>query len=145
MTSGNGTPGTESSPAPRAANAPPRFFGHFAGIMLDANMVDFADPAFGGRGPAAAGGAISLQSLEDVLAERLQELGGEVRYGAEVTGFQADEDGVTVHAGDAVLRAGWLVGCDGGRSTVRKLAGFEFSGNRSGNNRLFCDGRDCRP
>jgi 2-polyprenyl-6-methoxyphenol hydroxylase-like FAD-dependent oxidoreductase len=125
--------GTAGGPAPtNTASAPvkaaPRFVGHFAGIMLDANVVDYTDPEFSGRGPAAAGGAITLQSLEDLLAKHASELGVEIRYGIAVTGFVADEAGVTVQAGGATLRAGWLVGCDGGRSTVRKLAGFEFPG-----------------
>ena len=45
-----------------------------------------------------------------------------------MSGFEADADGVTVQAGGTTIRAGWLVGCDGGRSTVRKLAGFAFPG-----------------
>ncbi|WP_432101057.1 FAD-dependent monooxygenase [Streptomyces sp. WAC 04229] len=45
----------------------------------------------------------------------------------ELTGFDADDETVTVRTGHGAIRAGWLVGCDGGRSTVRKLAGFEFS------------------
>jgi flavin-dependent dehydrogenase len=47
-----------------------------------------------------------------------------------VLGFDAGDDGVTVHlsGGGGDVRAGWLVGCDGGRSTVRKQAGFEFPG-----------------
>jgi 3-(3-hydroxy-phenyl)propionate hydroxylase len=47
----------------------------------------------------------------------------------EVTGFAQDEAGVDVHLADGdSLRAGWLVGCDGGRSVVRKAAGIEFPG-----------------
>ena len=47
----------------------------------------------------------------------------------QVRGFDADDSGVTVHLanGDAV-RAAWLVGCDGGRGLVRRLAGIEFPG-----------------
>ena len=45
-----------------------------------------------------------------------------------VTDFTEAEDSVTVHAGDESFEAKWLVGCDGGRSTVRKVAGFEFAG-----------------
>lgn len=71
--------------------------------------------------------------MERILGERAAELGVEVRTGVEVRGFDADEDGVTVHLhgdadGDADVRVAWLVGCDGGRSLVRRLAGFEFAG-----------------
>jgi 2-polyprenyl-6-methoxyphenol hydroxylase-like FAD-dependent oxidoreductase len=96
--------------------------------MLDANAVDYSDPEFSGRGPAAAGGVISQQSLEDLLSERAVQLQVEIRRGTGLTDFSVDADGVTVSAGETAVRSGWLVGCDGGRSTVRKLAGFEFPG-----------------
>jgi 2-polyprenyl-6-methoxyphenol hydroxylase-like FAD-dependent oxidoreductase len=107
---------------------PTRFVGHFAGIMLDGELIDYAAADFGNRGPAAAGGAITLQGLEALLRERAKQLKAEVRYGVPVTSFHQDSNGVTVTAGDSTIRAGWLVGCDGGRSTVRKLAGFDFPG-----------------
>ena len=71
---------------------------------------------------------VSLEGIELLLAERAQELGVDLRRGAEVTNFTEDENGVTVHAGDESFEGQWLVGCDGGRSAVRKLAGFEFAG-----------------
>ena len=107
---------------------PPSFAGHFAGIMLNGALIDYADPDFGDRGPGAAGGSISLQSLEALLAARAEALQVEIRRGTELTGFDADANGVTVRAGGLTIRTDWLVGCDGGRSTVRKLAGFEFPG-----------------
>jgi len=106
---------------------PRRFVGHF-GMMLDANFVDYSEPEFADRGPAAAAGTISMQSLEALLSERAAELQVEIRLGASLTDFSADADSVMVHAGGTTVRSGWLVGCDGGRSTVRKLAGFEFPG-----------------
>jgi 2-polyprenyl-6-methoxyphenol hydroxylase-like FAD-dependent oxidoreductase len=63
-----------------------------------------------------------------VLSERAAELQVEIRPGAALTDFSADSSGVTVHAGATTVVTGWLVGCDGGRSTVRKLAGFDFPG-----------------
>jgi 2-polyprenyl-6-methoxyphenol hydroxylase-like FAD-dependent oxidoreductase len=56
------------------------------------------------------------------------EMGVNLRRGVAVTGFADDGDGVTIFAGKQSFRAQWLVGCDGGRSTVRKQAGFEFPG-----------------
>lgn len=102
--------------------------GHFAGIMVSSGKVDFEDPAFRDPGPAAGVMMVGQQAIETVLGERAAELGVEVRRGLEVTGFDADEDGVTVRFGGESARAGWLVGCDGGRSLVRKLAEFDFPG-----------------
>jgi 2-polyprenyl-6-methoxyphenol hydroxylase-like FAD-dependent oxidoreductase len=64
-----------------------------------------------------------------LLAERAVELGAQVRRGHEVTGVEQDDDGVTVELADgARLRARWLVGCDGGRSLVRRLLDVGFPG-----------------
>ncbi|MGW2764558.1 rifampin monooxygenase [Streptomyces sp. NPDC001275] len=66
---------------------------------------------------------------ERLLDERALELGAEIRRGREVVGLSQDEDGVTVELGDGThLRSRYLVGCDGGRSTVRKLLGVGFPG-----------------
>lgn len=69
---------------------------------------------------------------EELLAGRFEELGGELRRGHTVGGFAQDDEGVTIEVhgpqGSYPLRAGYLVGCDGARSTVRKLAGFGFPG-----------------
>ncbi|MEV6096865.1 FAD-dependent monooxygenase [Nocardia sp. NPDC051981] len=110
--------------APRRAPAG----AHFAGIMLWADNVDGADPAFADLGPAAEYRFLDQQTIEAVLARRAADLGVPVRRGVELTGFDDDGVGVTVDCGGHTVRAGWLVGCDGGRSTVRKLAGFEFPG-----------------
>jgi 2-polyprenyl-6-methoxyphenol hydroxylase-like FAD-dependent oxidoreductase len=120
-------PSLDSGAASKPAKFQPRSVGHL-GIMLGANVVDYSDPDFGGRGPAAAGGAISMQSLETLLSERAAQLQVEIRRGTCLSDFSTDAGGVTVHAGGTAVRSGWLVGCDGGRSTVRKLAGFSFPG-----------------
>ena len=51
-----------------------------------------------------------------------------IDYSREVTGFAQDEEGVDVRLVDGDTRAEYLVGCDGGRSLIRKLAGIEFPG-----------------
>lgn len=113
---------------------PPKFAGHFAGIMLTAGFLDPADPAFSDAGPAGDVGLVPQAALERILADRARELGVELRRRVELTGFEQDDDGVSVTlaptdgSAPESLRAGWLVGCDGGRSTVRKLAGFDFPG-----------------
>ncbi|WP_043263857.1 FAD-dependent monooxygenase [Streptomyces sp. CT34] len=108
--------------------SPPRFAGHFAGIMLRGDLLDESDPDFGAPGPAAEVGLIPQEALERVLGARAAESGVTLRRGVTLTGFDAEEDGVTVHTSEGSLRTGWLVGCDGGRSTVRRLAGFPFPG-----------------
>lgn len=110
---------------------PPKFAGHFAGIMLTADLLDDSDPAFADLGPVDGIGLVPQATLERLLGERARELGVEVRRQVELTGFDvdADDDHVTVRlTRGRDVRAGWLVGCDGGRSTVRKLAGFDFPG-----------------
>ncbi|GHF73176.1 FAD-dependent oxidoreductase [Streptomyces mashuensis] len=108
---------------------PPKFAGHFAGIGLRADRFDPSAPGFADRGPAGDVGFVAQQDIERILNARAEELGVEVRRGVELTGFTADADGVTVTTRPGgTVRAGWLVGCDGGRSTVRKLAGFAFPG-----------------
>ena len=67
--------------------------------------------------------------IERILAERVAELGVPVHYASEVTGFAQDDAGVDVElSGGRSLRAGYVVGCDGGRSLIRKAAGIEFPG-----------------
>ncbi|MEU9982506.1 rifampin monooxygenase [Streptomyces sp. NPDC050856] len=74
---------------------------------------------------------------ERLLGERALELGAEIRRGCEVVGLSQDEDGVTVElahggtpasGGGTYLRSRYLVGCDGGRSAVRKWLGVGFPG-----------------
>ncbi|MPZ81695.1 MAG: FAD-dependent oxidoreductase [Actinophytocola sp.] len=110
------------------AKPPPKFAGHFAAIWLSADLLDESDPDFAGQGPAGDIGFVSQQQIEAILDRRAAELGVDVRRGVEVTGFDADDTGVTVHMEPESMRASWLVGCDGGRSLVRKAAGFEFPG-----------------
>jgi 2-polyprenyl-6-methoxyphenol hydroxylase-like FAD-dependent oxidoreductase len=116
-----GSDGKGSPPAPR-------FAGHFAGIMLDGSNIDFSKMKYLIEGPSSSGGLVSLEGIEMLLAEHATELGVDLRRGAEVTHFAENENGVTVQAGEESFEGQWLVGCDGGRSTVRKIAGFEFAG-----------------
>jgi 2-polyprenyl-6-methoxyphenol hydroxylase-like FAD-dependent oxidoreductase len=129
-----GTAGSSVGPAgagsgsAAGASSGPRFAGHFAGIMLNANKIDLSDRKYLTAGPSATGGLVSLEGIEELLTERAERVGVEIRRGMEVTDFTQSEDGVTVGAGGESFEGRWLAGCDGGRSTVRKLAGFEFAG-----------------
>ncbi len=67
--------------------------------------------------------------IERILAEWVGELAVPIYRGREVTGFAQDDTGVDVALSDGEsLRAEYLVGCDGGRSLIRKAAGIEFPG-----------------
>ncbi|WP_435819201.1 FAD-dependent monooxygenase [Micromonospora ureilytica] len=67
--------------------------------------------------------------IERLLEEHAIEQGTQVRRGCAVTGFEQDDEGVTVELADGErLRSRYLVGCDGARSTVRKLLGVGFPG-----------------
>ncbi len=80
------------------------------------------------RVPAGTSLPVELEHLESVLAARATATGVEIRRGLGVEDFEQSDEGVTVRAGGETFRGRWLVGCDGGRSTVRKGGGFEFVG-----------------
>ncbi|MFC0549073.1 FAD-dependent monooxygenase [Kutzneria chonburiensis] len=90
---------------------------------------------FGGLpGPLDIGGlgwdhpytlGIAQTRVEEILEDRAVELGVDLRRGQAVTAFDQDSNGVTV---SNEIRAQYLVGCDGSRSAVRKLAGIDFPG-----------------
>jgi 3-(3-hydroxy-phenyl)propionate hydroxylase len=73
--------------------------------------------------------AIFQNQIERIMAAWIAELAVRVYYGHEVTGFAQDDAAVDVELSDGgSLRARYLVGCDGGRSLIRKAAGIEFPG-----------------
>ena len=95
--------------------------GSFAGILKPApDRLDTAHPYLLG---------IPQNITDRLLAEHAAEAGAEIRRGCELTGLSQDEDGVSAELADGPpLRARYLIGCDGGRSTVRKLLGIGFPG-----------------
>jgi 2-polyprenyl-6-methoxyphenol hydroxylase-like FAD-dependent oxidoreductase len=89
------------------------------------NRLDISD--FPTRHPYGLG--LWQKHIERILADWVGELAVTIYRGTEVTGFAQDGTGVDVALSDGrSLRAGYLVGCDGGRSVVRKAAGIEFPG-----------------
>src|SRR5262249_9180613 len=73
--------------------------------------------------------ALWQRDFERILADWVAELGVPILRDREGTGFAQDDHGVDVEvAGEAALRADYLVGCDGGRSVIRKVAGIDFVG-----------------
>ncbi len=94
--------------------------GQFSGVPLD--ISDFPT-----RHPYSLG--LWQNHIERILAGWVGELEVPIHRGREVTGFTQDDTGVDVELSDGQsLRAQYLVGCDGGRSLVRKAAGIEFPG-----------------
>ncbi len=105
--------------------------GHFAGIQFDHGNIDSSRWTYRLPGPADTQLGSAMEHLERVLATHALSVGVEIQRGRGVEGFETtnDEgDEVTVRAGEKSFRARWLVGCDGGRSTVRKQGGFAFVG-----------------
>ena len=88
-------------------------------------VLDMSD--FPTRHPYSLG--IWQNQVERIMAAWIAELGVRIQYGNEVTGFSQDATGVDVQlsSGES-LRTEYLVGCDGGRSVVRKAAGIDFPG-----------------
>jgi 2-polyprenyl-6-methoxyphenol hydroxylase-like FAD-dependent oxidoreductase len=105
-----------------------RQVGHFAGIPFHDGDVDRSRWSY--RLPSSTETSLmsELEELETVLTHRAESLGVEIRRGVEVTGVRQTQDRVTVQAAKQSFEAGWLVGCDGARSAVRKAVGFEFAG-----------------
>jgi 3-(3-hydroxy-phenyl)propionate hydroxylase len=87
--------------------------------------IDISD--FPTRHPYVLG--LKQHHIERILAEWVDELKVPTYRGREVAGFTQDESGVDVTLADGeLLRAEYLVGCDGGRSLIRKTAGIDFPG-----------------
>jgi 2-polyprenyl-6-methoxyphenol hydroxylase-like FAD-dependent oxidoreductase len=106
----------------RGAVAPPRML-HFSMIPLDQAKAE---------GLGLQGLFIQQALTEEVLTAIAAERGVRILRGHEVTALDQDASGVTLRVsgpdGDRRLRAGYVVGCDGGTSAVRKQAGIGFPG-----------------
>ena len=98
----------------------PGMVGRFAGIEAPPIDLDTAHGYILG---------IPQPVTDRLLTERAEELGAEIRRGVELVGFTQDDNGVYVELTDGTReQAHWLVGCDGGRSLVRKQLGIGFPG-----------------
>lgn len=94
-------------------------------ISFGETEIDISD--FPTRHPY--GLALWQKHIERIMAEWIWDLGIAVRYAQEVVGFAQDDEGVDVELADgSTIRTRFLVGCDGGRSTIRKGAGIAFPG-----------------
>ncbi|WP_086802300.1 FAD-dependent monooxygenase [Streptomyces caniscabiei] len=97
--------------------------GHFGGVRIDFSQLQ--DNHFSVRG-------IPQYRTEEILCAWLDELGVDIRRSHEVLGYRETDDGVVVDYrgpdGPGELAARYLVGCDGARSLVRRMAGIDFPG-----------------
>lgn len=107
---------------------PRRPGGHFAGIQFYHDNIDTAKWQYRLPGPAATNMAVEMAHIESTLAARASAMGVEIRRGLGVEDIDQSDDDVTIRAGGETFRERWLVGCDGGRSSVRKAGGFAFVG-----------------
>ncbi|MEW2452319.1 FAD-dependent monooxygenase [Streptomyces parvulus] len=107
---------------------------HFGGVPIDLGMLE--EDHYGHRG-------VSQFRTERMLEQWVGELGVPVLRGREVTALRQDGEGVVVRAdgagGPCEERAAYLVGCDGGRSTVRRLAKIAFPGTEGRRGFLTAD------
>jgi len=130
---------------PRFGTTETSALGHFGGMPLDYSVLPGAH--FGARG-------IPQARVEKVLADWSTELGAEIRRGWEVTGITVvggddgdSNSGVELEAdtpgGPRRLRARYVVGCDGGRSTIRAGGGFSFPGTPATMEMFLADVAGC--
>jgi 2-polyprenyl-6-methoxyphenol hydroxylase-like FAD-dependent oxidoreductase len=109
---------------PEARGRGSKISGHFGGLSLIRRDAQ--------KEPERRARLVDQHAVETMLADRVRSLGIEVRRECDVTSVVQQEDGVDVEwaspAGGGHARFSWLVGCDGGRSSIRKMAGFDFPG-----------------
>ncbi|MFD7923226.1 FAD-dependent monooxygenase [Streptomyces sp. NPDC059740] len=108
--------------------------GHFGGVPVDFGILE---------GAPQAAKSIPQSQTEAVLESWVKELGADLRRGYEVRSITDEGSRVAVEVrgpdGDRTLHAAYLAGCDGGRSTVRKAAGFAFPGTAAGLEMFLAD------
>jgi len=102
--------------------------GHFAGIQFFHDSIDTSSWPYRLPSPVDPSLLVDMEHLETVLAARASAMGVEIRRGLGVENLNQTDEDVTIRADGETFRGRWLVGCDGGRSTVRKAGGFAFAG-----------------
>ncbi|WP_407180713.1 FAD-dependent monooxygenase [Bradyrhizobium sp. STM 3562] len=120
--------GGSASSTPHWMQLPRRPGGHFAGIQFYQDNIDTSKWQYRLPSPASNSVAVEMEHLESVLAARASAMGVAIRRGIGVEDLRQSDEEVTIRAGGETFRGRWLVGCDGGRSTVRKAGGFDFVG-----------------
>lgn len=111
-----------------STSEPQRQGGHFAGIPFHYENIDTSQWKYRLPGSPDTSLISEMAELETVLIRRAETLGVEIMRGLPITDFHQTAEEVTIQAGGESFKGKWLVGCDGSRSVVRKVAGFEFAG-----------------
>lgn len=117
-------PHTSTTPG----QGPQRQAGHFAGIPFLEGNIDTSQWEYRLPGSPETSLISEMAELETTLTRRAEALGVEIRRGLPVTDVLQTDESVTVWSENQSFHAKWLVGCDGSRSIVRKMGGFEFAG-----------------
>lgn len=111
------------------------------GSFIESEVVEHASPT--SAEPYQTALMIPQFLTEGVMRERLLELGQRVQFGCELVGLMQDQDGVTVRlsgeAGEETIRVSYLVGADGGRSSVRHALNIGFPGKTLGVRAVVAD------
>jgi 2-polyprenyl-6-methoxyphenol hydroxylase-like FAD-dependent oxidoreductase len=102
--------------------------GHFAGIQFFYDNIEPSKWPYRLPSPAGTHMAVEMEHFESILAARATAMGVEIKRGLGVEDLDQSGNEVTIRADGETFHGRWLVGCDGGRSTVRKVGGFEFVG-----------------
>ena len=116
------------NPHQNAGQGAQRQVGHFAGIPFLEGNIDTSQWKYRLPGATETSLMSEMAELETILTRRAESQGVAIKRGHAITSFNQTEDGVTVQTSGESFNAKWLVGCDGARSVVRKLGGFEFAG-----------------
>lgn len=116
------------NPHQNAGQGRHRQVGHFAGIPLLEGNIDASQWKYRLPGSTPTSLISEMQELETIFTRRAEDLGVVIKRGLPVTGFHQTDHRVTVRSGNECFEGKWLAGCDGSRSVVRKLGGFEFAG-----------------
>lgn len=122
-----------------AAGSPPLPMRKYRGAEVIADTDPYATARPAPDTPYDRPWLIAQWHLEEILRARLAEYGVRVELGAELVGLAQDDDSVTASlAGGREVEARYLVGCDGGHSTVRKLLGVPFEGKTNEEQVMVC-------
>ena len=116
------------SPHSNAAQGPRRQAGHFAGIPFHDGDIDYTQWKYRLPGATETSLISEIEELETLLTSRAEAGNVIIKRGFPITSFEQTGDGVRVQSNGQSFEGKWLLGCDGSRSIVRKLAGFEFAG-----------------
>ncbi|KAF2221324.1 putative pentachlorophenol 4-monooxygenase [Elsinoe ampelina] len=108
-----------------------RSAGHFAGLPLIAGDLKGSSWKYRIAAPGVNPGRTTTEQIESILSKHAESVGVDIVRGNGITSLAQDNSSVRVETTQSqTFRGRYLVGCDGGRSTVRKLAAIDFVGTQ---------------